>query len=135
LSSNAYEIELPSGVGISPIFNIAYLYSFNWTEDVSTNELVSDGDHTIGWKEQLPRVLQNDIETILHRKVLKKTRERVFQYLVKWKAQPMKDATWMTREEISNYGIDLEEPMNIFLFPESLMQHVIVKLRINHMGQ
>jgi hypothetical protein len=76
LSSNAYEIELPSGVGISPIFNIAYLYSFKWTEDVSTNELVSDGDHTIGWKEQLPRVLQKDIETILHMKVLKKIEEK-----------------------------------------------------------
>jgi hypothetical protein len=78
LSSNAYEIELSSGVGISPIFNIAYLYSFKWTKDVSTNELVSDGDHTIGWKEQLPRVLQKDIETILHMRVLKKIRGKEY---------------------------------------------------------
>ena len=25
---NAYEIELPDGIGISPIFNISYLYPY-----------------------------------------------------------------------------------------------------------
>jgi hypothetical protein len=43
-SSNAYEIVLPSGVGISPIFNVAYLYPFKEIEDVSVDEHVSDED-------------------------------------------------------------------------------------------
>jgi hypothetical protein len=30
-SSNAYEIELPSNLGISPIFNVSYLYPFKET--------------------------------------------------------------------------------------------------------
>ena len=85
-SSNAYEIELPIGIGISPIFNVAYLYPFKEIEDVSTFELIIDGDHTIVWKEQLPRAVQKEIETILDMKVLKKTRgKEYFQYLVKWK--------------------------------------------------
>jgi hypothetical protein len=71
-SSNAYEIELPSGVGISPIFNVAYLYPFKETEDVSVDEPVSDGDQTIGWKEQLPRAVQKEIKTILDMKLLRK---------------------------------------------------------------
>jgi hypothetical protein len=48
--SNAYEIELPSGVGISPIFNIVDLYSFKETEDVSKDEHVSDEYQTVEWK-------------------------------------------------------------------------------------
>jgi hypothetical protein len=41
-SSNAYVIKLPSGVGISPIFNVADLYPFKEIEDVSIDEPVSD---------------------------------------------------------------------------------------------
>ena len=32
-SSNAYEIELPAGIGISPIFNVADLYPYKGTEE------------------------------------------------------------------------------------------------------
>ena len=27
-SSNAYELQLPPGIGISPIFNVAYLFPY-----------------------------------------------------------------------------------------------------------
>jgi hypothetical protein len=30
---NAYEIELPDGIGISPIFNISYLYPYRAGEE------------------------------------------------------------------------------------------------------
>jgi hypothetical protein len=117
-SSNAYEIELPSGVGISPIFNVAYLYPFKETEDVSADEPVSDEDQTIEWKEQLPRAVQKEIEAVLDKKVLRKTKgKEYFQYLVKWKGRPTEDATWMTTTEISKYGADLEDLMNSYFLP------------------
>jgi hypothetical protein len=117
-SSNAYEIELPSGVGISPIFNVADLYSFKETKDVSIDEPVNDGDQTIGWKKQLPRAVQKEIETVLDMKVLKKIRgKEYFQYLVKWKGQLSEDSIWMTTTKISKYGANLEDPMNSYFLP------------------
>jgi len=96
-SSNAYEIELPSNIGISPIFNVAYLYIFNEIEDVSTNVPISDENHTIGWKKQLPKSVQKEIEEILDQKMTKRTiGKEYFHHLVKWKNQLMEDATWMT---------------------------------------
>jgi hypothetical protein len=100
-SSNAYEIELPRDIGISPIFNVVDLYPFKGTEDVSTDEPVSDEDQTIGWKEQLPRTIQKEIETMLDQKVTKKTKgKEYFHYLVKWKNHSVEDATLMTSTKI-----------------------------------
>jgi hypothetical protein len=62
-----------------------------------TYEHVSDENQTIGWKEQLLRTIQKEIEIVLDQKVAKITRGKdYFQYLVKWKNQPVEDATWMT---------------------------------------
>jgi hypothetical protein len=66
--ANAYELELPTGIGISLIFNVGDLYPFKETKGVSINELVSDEYHTIEWKEKFPKVVQKDIEAVLTRK-------------------------------------------------------------------
>jgi hypothetical protein len=36
--ANAYEIELPDGIGISPIFNISYLYPYRAEEAGADSE-------------------------------------------------------------------------------------------------
>ena len=40
-----------------------------------------------------------------------------FQYLVKWKNQPLEDATCRTEMEIYKYNVDLEELLKIFFLP------------------
>jgi hypothetical protein len=109
-SSNAYEIELPSNLGISPIFNVSYLYPFKEPTDNFTDAPDSDNIQTIDWEKQLPIAQQKQIESILDQKVVKKTRgKEYFQYLVKWKGQPLEDAMWMTTTKISKYGTSIEE--------------------------
>ena len=91
-STNAYEIELPSYLQISPIFNVSYLYPFRdaciQTDGINLDEYDSSMDQ----QGQLPQKEQPQIESILDKIILRKTRNKdFFQYLVKWKNQPTED--------------------------------------------
>ena len=63
--ANAYEIELPFDLEISPIFNVSNLYSFKYS-GLQTEEIISSKDgQLLYWKEQLPPKEQLQIESIL----------------------------------------------------------------------
>jgi hypothetical protein len=68
---DAYEIELPDGVGIFPIFNIADLYPYKENE--------ADEEETqkkILWVKQLSISENPKMEKIIDQRVSKKTGER-----------------------------------------------------------
>jgi len=51
-SANAYEIELPSNLQVSPIFNVSDLYPFK-DSGVQTKELISGEDNPfVDWQGQ-----------------------------------------------------------------------------------
>jgi hypothetical protein len=89
IGANAYEIELPDGIGISPIFNISDLYPYK-AKEVGT----SDEQLEVQWTKQMPFVEKPQVESILDKRVSKRTRRKeYFEYLVKWKGHPVEDAS------------------------------------------
>jgi hypothetical protein len=87
--ANAYKIELPDGIGISPIFNISDLYPYKAEEEGTRNE-----QPVIQWTKQMPVADKPQMECILDKRVSKKTRQKeYFEYLVKWKNHLVEDAS------------------------------------------
>jgi hypothetical protein len=68
---NAYEIELPDGIGISPIFNISDLYPFRAGEAETR-----DKKPVIQWTKQMSVVEKLQMECILDKRIGKKTRRK-----------------------------------------------------------
>jgi hypothetical protein len=105
---NAYELEFPEGIGISPIFNISDLYPYRTdTTDTGTEEPV------VQWQKQLPVAQKPEMEYILDKRIGKKTRRKqYFEYLVKWKNHPVEDASWETEAVIHKHGQTVQELMD-----------------------
>ena len=111
-SANAYELERPTGVGISPIFNVAYLYPYV-SGDTGTFAEGENPTEDLQWVAQLLVTQPLELEAVLDTRVSKSTRKKDYlEYLVKWKKQPIEDSTWMSAIELEAKGFTVAELMN-----------------------
>jgi hypothetical protein len=105
---NAYNIELPNGIGFSPIFNISDLYPYKDKEIGTGNE-----QPEVQWTKQMAFVEKSQMERILDKRVSKKTRRKqYFEYLVKWKGHPVEDASWENKAEVQRHGHTVRKLMD-----------------------
>jgi hypothetical protein len=106
--ANTYEIELPNGVGISPIFNVADLYPYK-VEEVGAE----DEREKIEWTKQMPVAENPQMESIIDKRISRNTRRKeYFEYFVKWKGHPIEDASWENEAEIQRHGQTMQELTN-----------------------
>jgi hypothetical protein len=106
--ANTYEIELPDGVGISPILNVSALYPYR-KDDTSGSE----DQGKIQWEKHMPMEKKPQMEKIVDRRISKKTRRKTyFEYLFKWKGHPIEDANWENKFVIQKQGKSVEELMD-----------------------
>jgi hypothetical protein len=100
LGENAYEIELLNDIGISPKFNVSYLYPYRVEEAETRTE-----QSVIQWTKQMPVAEKPQMECILDKRVGKKTRRKeYYEYLVKWKNHLVEYASWETEAVIQKHG-------------------------------
>jgi hypothetical protein len=71
LGENAYEIELPDEIGISPTFNVSDLYPYK-AEEAGAE---SDEQPEVQWQKQMPIAEKPQMECILDKRVRKKPGE------------------------------------------------------------
>ena len=88
-SGNAYEFDLLDDMDISPIFNIVDLYKYHESKD------------EVDVHDDYPKKKIEEVEHILDQRVGKSARGKdYYEYLVKWKNRPVKDATWISKSKM-----------------------------------
>ena len=93
ISSNAYLVELPPELQISPIFNVADLYSFEGFDGEVTPVAEQVGN--------LPTIQQDVIQKVLDVKEVKSRRGHQYRrFLVKWLGKPVTESTWVAEDEL-----------------------------------
>ena len=112
-SVNAYELEMPAGVGISPIFNVQdrYPYVTGYTGTFAEGE---DPTEDLQWVGQMPMAQPLEVEAILDTRVMKSTRRKDYlEYLVQWKKRSTEDSTWMSAIELEAKGFIVADLINM----------------------
>ena len=98
---NAYEVELPTELNISLLFNLYDLKEFY--EGGNGDEVVE-----VQWSIPTTSLATKEIEEILDSRIGESTRNKTYEeYLVKWKGRSVEDSSWLAREEVHHLGSPL----------------------------
>lgn len=104
--SNAYKINSPSNMALSPIFNVVDLVAYKG-QLPKEDARVSDVQQALV-DLPLPSSTMPQAMKVLDSLIFKKTSHRVYmEHLVKWMNKPNSEVTWVPESDFVKTGIDL----------------------------
>ena len=122
LGSNAYLLELPPEMSISPVFNVEDLMTYRGTFEPP----LFSGDSSAGSRisapiPPLPCVppTQEVIDVVMDEETIFTLNGPVHCYLVHWKDSTDTDATWITEDEFRRIDSTLLDSFNTPSSPEA----------------
>lgn len=100
LGSNAYHVELPSTLHISPVFNVEDLTAYEGhVEEVVLKPTPINLPAHVKPREEIEDILDDQLVS---------TRRGGYQnFLVKWRNRPISDCCWLQTEEVQRLNPDL----------------------------
>lgn len=105
ISSNAYVLDIPEDMGISNIFNIEDLSSYDGHDD--------DTKETEATFPLRPRI-REEIEDVIDHEIVSTSGGGYQKFLVKWKGRPLSDCTWITEEDFQHISPSLYDDFHSF---------------------
>jgi hypothetical protein len=113
INDNAYKVDLPTNLDISPVFNVFYLYI------IHGDELGDDSKEEVDWQQAIPSKKKENIAHILDKKTLHTRHGQYNRYLVQWEGLAPKESTWITEGDLLNL-----DPIKWKQFEDSNLQEL-----------
>jgi hypothetical protein len=116
LGANAYHLDLPDNLAISPIFNV---------EDLTACPVTSDEAFPLAGHALPPAILpalappREQIDVILDDQLVSMRRGGYQKFLVRWKGRPESDNSWIKADEVQRLNPDLYDEYLAFHSTES----------------
>ena len=113
IGPNAYMLDLPSELGISPTFNISDLVEFKEPMVIPSEPFEPDPTFESDPIPECPPAKlperREKIEQIMDDKIITTRNKNYQRYLVRWQGRPEFEDSWITREDLQKLNPDLLE--------------------------